>query len=210
MAHARAAHRAAEARWSSMGEEAVEFLNALGFPLADPLEPEPASGLQRFTATIEALVVPDIDAALDEAAGEDGVLERLQGARPLVGGAAALLAAGRAGRVRGLLRSALARLRRLRRHLGDARGSGRDVALPRRRRSSRRCSRVVWLALPLARRARAAAGRCSRSPCSPSLLRVAELDVALQPREALRARPRSASGSSSSSRRSRGWCSSPR
>ncbi len=50
----------------AMGEETVEFVNRLEFPLADPLDPD-AEGLQRFTATIEALVVPDIDAALDEA-----------------------------------------------------------------------------------------------------------------------------------------------
>jgi hypothetical protein len=49
-----------------MGEQTVEFVNALSFPLADELDPA-AEGLQRFTATIEALVVPDIDAALDEA-----------------------------------------------------------------------------------------------------------------------------------------------
>ena len=50
----------------AMGEETVEFVNRLEFPLSDPLDPD-AEGLQRFTATIEALVVPDIDAALDEA-----------------------------------------------------------------------------------------------------------------------------------------------
>lgn len=50
----------------AMGDEALTFLNALEFPLADPLAPD-AQGLQRFTATVEALVVPDIDAALDEA-----------------------------------------------------------------------------------------------------------------------------------------------
>ena len=49
-----------------MGEPTVEFLNALRFPLADEVDPG-TEGLQRFTATIEALVVPDIDAALDEA-----------------------------------------------------------------------------------------------------------------------------------------------
>jgi uracil-DNA glycosylase family 4 len=49
-----------------MGPAAVDFLNRLEFPLSDPLDAE-AEGLQRFTATIEALVVPDIDAALDEA-----------------------------------------------------------------------------------------------------------------------------------------------
>jgi uracil-DNA glycosylase len=49
-----------------MGEEAVAFLNAIEFPLADALEWKPG-GLQRFTATVDALVVPDIDTSLDEA-----------------------------------------------------------------------------------------------------------------------------------------------
>ena len=50
----------------AMGEQTVAFVNKLGFPLADPLDAG-VEGLQRFTGTIEALVVPDIDAALDEA-----------------------------------------------------------------------------------------------------------------------------------------------
>jgi uracil-DNA glycosylase family 4 len=49
-----------------MGEQAVAFLNSIEFPLADTLEYKPGE-LQRFTATVEALVVPDIDASLDEA-----------------------------------------------------------------------------------------------------------------------------------------------
>jgi uracil-DNA glycosylase len=49
-----------------MGEPAVEFLSSVEFPLADTLEYKPGE-LQRFTATTEALVVPDIDASLDEA-----------------------------------------------------------------------------------------------------------------------------------------------
>jgi uracil-DNA glycosylase family 4 len=48
-----------------MGTDAVSFLNELEFPLADPLQ-EKTGELQRFTPTIEALVVPDIDASLDE------------------------------------------------------------------------------------------------------------------------------------------------
>jgi uracil-DNA glycosylase len=48
-----------------MGDDALAFVNALEFPLADALEPRPGE-LQRFTPTIEALVVPDIDASLDE------------------------------------------------------------------------------------------------------------------------------------------------
>ena len=49
-----------------MGEQAVASLNSLEFPLADPLEWKPGE-LQRFTATVDALVVPDIDTSLDEA-----------------------------------------------------------------------------------------------------------------------------------------------
>jgi uracil-DNA glycosylase family 4 len=49
-----------------MGEAAVEFLNSLEFPLADIVEYKPGE-LQRFTATVQALVVPDIDTSLDEA-----------------------------------------------------------------------------------------------------------------------------------------------
>ncbi len=50
----------------AMGEQTVAFVNKLAFPLSDPLDAG-VEGLQRFTGTIEALVVPDIDAALDEA-----------------------------------------------------------------------------------------------------------------------------------------------
>ena len=49
-----------------MGEEALAFLNAVEFPLADVVEPK-LGELQRFTATIQALYVPDIDESLDEA-----------------------------------------------------------------------------------------------------------------------------------------------
>jgi uracil-DNA glycosylase len=50
-----------------MGEEALAVLNAVEFPLSEPLEPT-VGELQHFTATIEALVVPDIDVSLDEQA----------------------------------------------------------------------------------------------------------------------------------------------
>jgi len=49
-----------------MGEEAVAFLNSIEFPLADAVDWKPGE-LQRFTATVDALAVPDIDASLDEA-----------------------------------------------------------------------------------------------------------------------------------------------
>jgi uracil-DNA glycosylase family 4 len=49
-----------------MGDDALEFLNGIGFPLAQPVE-DKVGELQRFTPTIEALAVPDIDSSLDEA-----------------------------------------------------------------------------------------------------------------------------------------------
>jgi uracil-DNA glycosylase family 4 len=52
-----------------MGEDALGFVNELGFPLSDTLEWK-LEELQRFTPTIEALVVPDIDASLDEQAAK--------------------------------------------------------------------------------------------------------------------------------------------
>jgi uracil-DNA glycosylase len=52
-----------------MGAEALAFLNALRFPLAAEVEDRPGE-LQRFTPTVEALVTPDVDAALDEQAAK--------------------------------------------------------------------------------------------------------------------------------------------
>ena len=48
-----------------MGEEAREELNALGVPLAAEVAPD-LGQIQALTPSIEALYVPDIDAALDE------------------------------------------------------------------------------------------------------------------------------------------------
>jgi len=50
-----------------MGEQALVFLNSLGFPLSRPLEPTEGER-QTFTPTIEALYAPDIDESLDEQA----------------------------------------------------------------------------------------------------------------------------------------------
>ena len=52
-----------------MGDEALAFLNALRFPLSQTVE-EKAGELQPFTPTIDALVVPDVDASLDETAAK--------------------------------------------------------------------------------------------------------------------------------------------
>jgi uracil-DNA glycosylase family 4 len=48
-----------------MGDAALEFLNGIEFPLADAVAATPGE-LQRFTPTIQALYVPDIDESLDE------------------------------------------------------------------------------------------------------------------------------------------------
>jgi uracil-DNA glycosylase family 4 len=53
----------------AMGDDALAFLNGLRFPLAHQVEPTQGE-LQRFTPTVEALVVPDIDASLDEQAAK--------------------------------------------------------------------------------------------------------------------------------------------
>jgi uracil-DNA glycosylase family 4 len=49
-----------------MGEDALEFVNSSGFQLSSQLT-STLGELQRFTPTIEALAVPDIDSSLDEA-----------------------------------------------------------------------------------------------------------------------------------------------
>jgi len=48
-----------------MGQDSLACLNAVRFPLSDELEDRPGE-IQRFTPTIDALVVPDVDASLDE------------------------------------------------------------------------------------------------------------------------------------------------
>ncbi len=53
-----------------MGEAAVEFLDALQFPLADQLADAETGVVRRLTPTIEGLVTPDIDIALDDQAAK--------------------------------------------------------------------------------------------------------------------------------------------
>jgi uracil-DNA glycosylase len=48
-----------------MGEDALNVVNDLGVPLAHELIPSPGE-IQRFTPSIEALFVPNIDESLDE------------------------------------------------------------------------------------------------------------------------------------------------
>jgi uracil-DNA glycosylase len=51
----------------TMGERTVDFVNDLEFPLSERLDADSVGLLQSFTPTIQALVTPDIDEALDEA-----------------------------------------------------------------------------------------------------------------------------------------------
>ncbi len=48
-----------------MGERALAAINALDYPMAEPLRDE-IGVIQKWTPTIEALYVPDIDESLDE------------------------------------------------------------------------------------------------------------------------------------------------
>ncbi len=50
-----------------MGEAALEVVNDLGLPLAEPVRADPGA-IQRLTPACEALYVPDIDEALDDEA----------------------------------------------------------------------------------------------------------------------------------------------
>jgi uracil-DNA glycosylase family 4 len=50
----------------AMGENTVSFLDDLRFPLADPVAGADPGVVRRFTPTIEVLVTPDVDTALDE------------------------------------------------------------------------------------------------------------------------------------------------
>ncbi len=53
-----------------MGDEVTQTLNELRVPLSQPIDAERVGTVQRFTPTIEALVVPDIDASLDDEASK--------------------------------------------------------------------------------------------------------------------------------------------
>jgi uracil-DNA glycosylase len=64
-----------------MGEEALAFLNGLEFPLAARLD-DTVGELQQWTPTVEALYVPDIDAALDEQAAKTRFWQALKALGP--------------------------------------------------------------------------------------------------------------------------------
>jgi uracil-DNA glycosylase family 4 len=52
-----------------MGQDALACLNSVRFPLSTEVESMPGT-IQKFTPTVEALVVPDIDASLDDQAAK--------------------------------------------------------------------------------------------------------------------------------------------
>jgi uracil-DNA glycosylase family 4 len=53
----------------AMGEEAVQFVNSLQFPLSEAVEFTTGT-MQSFTPTIDLLAVPDIDSSLNESAAK--------------------------------------------------------------------------------------------------------------------------------------------
>ena len=64
-----------------MGPEALAFLNALEFPLSRPLA-QTTGELQQWTPTTQALVVPDIDASLDEQPAKTAFWNAFKGLGP--------------------------------------------------------------------------------------------------------------------------------
>ena len=58
-----------------MGEHALEFLNRIEFPLSRPLDGGSTGEIQQLTPTVDALVVPDVDASLDEQAAKTSFWE---------------------------------------------------------------------------------------------------------------------------------------
>jgi uracil-DNA glycosylase family 4 len=64
-----------------MGEDALEFLTSVEFPLSRALETAPGV-LQAFTPTIEALVAPDIDLSLDDQAAKSRFWEAFKPVGP--------------------------------------------------------------------------------------------------------------------------------
>ena len=64
-----------------MGQDALACLNAVRFPLSAELEDKPGA-IQRFTPTVEAVVTPDIDAALDEQAAKRAFWEAFKAIGP--------------------------------------------------------------------------------------------------------------------------------
>ncbi|HEV3407202.1 MAG TPA: uracil-DNA glycosylase family protein [Gaiellaceae bacterium] len=65
----------------AMGQDALGCVNAVRFPLSSEVAATPGE-IQRFTPTIDALVVPDIDASLDEQAAKRAFWEAFKALGP--------------------------------------------------------------------------------------------------------------------------------
>ena len=188
-----------------MGEHALEFLNRLEFPLSRPLEPA-AGELRRVHADRRGALHAGRRRVARRAGCEDGLLERLQVARRLVGGAArridafARVVIGRRPRRprRLLLRLVELALERL-----DV--VGRGLALARARPGRLR------VRLPGAAAAAPGTGRCPSASRSSSSRGGSRRRAWTRSRTSPSSRPRrcSGSGSSACSRRSASSSSSP-
>ena len=166
VARARAAHRPAEARRRRWASDALAFVNALDFPLSDAARARPGE-LQRFTPTIEALVVPGHRHLARRAAREDRVLERVQGRSAPGGPSCRRTEPAAHRRARGLSRRSRVYYAVARAAVG-ASALWWDVAFSRWS-SSRPCFALVWLAAAArgTRRWRCSSRR-RRSSCSRS------------------------------------------
>ena len=156
-----------------MGQDSLACLNALHFPLATELQGEQGT-IQQLTPTVEALLVPDIDTALDEQDGEEGLLGRHS--RQSAPGGPICRRTSALDRARRLVGDRAA-------PLGDTPATGatwpswRSAVAPA-------LFAMVWLALPARRCARSGAGSASSrsgscwprsSSRSPNLEHAAEL-----------------------------------
>ena len=178
VADARAAHRAAEAGRRDGRGHARAFSTSSTSRSRDPVEPR-LGELQRFTPTIEALVVPDIDASLDEQPEKTDFGTRSRRSAP--GGRSCPRTESTAPRAFAAVDGARAVLRAARRLPDASLSVGRRDH--RRSSSSRRSSPPSGSLLPI-RRARWLSSRRSCSRCSRSAFEVLEWQALGQVREA--------------------------
>ena len=116
-----------------MGAEALSVVNELDVPLSRELVPE-LGAIQRFTPSIEALFVPNIDDALDEEQRQARVLVGVPGARPVVGRPPAVLTSPGSLATRGYTRSYGPRRAKPRADRRPLRGVRREAHSARRSR----------------------------------------------------------------------------
>jgi uracil-DNA glycosylase family 4 len=66
----------------AMGEDVVFALNELQVPMSTPIDAAAIGAVQRFTPTIEVLVVPDIDGALNDEESKRGFWQAFKALGP--------------------------------------------------------------------------------------------------------------------------------